>query len=55
MQGEDMTMEKESKALRTFRRLAATWPVLALPFVPSIGKAVAGFVLRAALAHIALQ
>ena len=55
MQGEDLIVSAESKTLRTFRRLAVALPVLALPFVPAVGKAIAGIVLWAALAHTALQ
>jgi hypothetical protein len=48
-------VEEQSKALTTVKRLAAAWPVLALPFVPAIGKAIGGLVFWAALVHIAPQ
>jgi len=55
VQDEDVTVNAESKTLRTFKRLATAWPVLVLPFMPAIGKAIAGLVLWSALAHTALQ
>jgi hypothetical protein len=45
----------DSKALLTLKRLATAWPILALPAIPMIGKAIAAGVLWMALAHTALQ
>jgi hypothetical protein len=48
-------MTVNSKALLTLKRLAMAWPILVLPAVPMIGKAIADVVLWAAVAHTALQ
>lgn len=48
-------MNLDTKALLTLKRLATAWPILALPVIPMIGKAIASVVLWAALAHTALQ
>jgi hypothetical protein len=50
-----LSVEERSKALTTLKRLIVAWPVLALPFVPAIGKAIGGFVFWAVVAHTALQ
>jgi hypothetical protein len=50
-----MTVREQSKALTTLKRLIAGWPVLALPFVPAVGKAIGGFIFWAVVAHTALQ
>jgi hypothetical protein len=55
VQGEDVSVEEQSKALTILKRLIVAWPVLALPFIPAIGKAVGGFVFLTVVAHAALQ
>jgi hypothetical protein len=55
VQDEDLIVQQHSTTLTTLKRLAAAWPLLALPFVPAIGKAVGGFVFCAVVAHTALQ
>jgi len=42
-------MAEDSKALRTLKRLGVAWPLLMLPFVPTIGKVIAGLIVMASL------
>lgn len=55
MQDEDLIVIEESKALRTLKRVGIVWPLLALPFVPAAGKAIAGLIVAMALQHGVMQ
>lgn len=48
-------MDDDSKALRTVKRLSVALPLLALPFVPAIGKIVGGFLFVMYLPQVSLQ
>ena len=48
-------MDEDSKALRTVKRLSVALPLLALPFVPAIGKIVGGLVFVMSLPQVSAQ
>jgi hypothetical protein len=40
---------EDSKALRTLKRVGVAWPLVLLPFVPTMGKVIAAVILTASL------
>ncbi len=48
-------MDEDSKALTTLKRIIVAWPLLMLPFVPAMGKAIAGLILMASIYNGAVQ
>ena len=48
-------MDEDSKALKTLKRIIVAWPLLLLPFVPAMGKAIAGLILMSSIYNAAMQ
>ena len=48
-------MDEDSKALKFLKRIIVAWPLLLLPFVPAMGKAVASLILMSSVYNAAMQ
>jgi hypothetical protein len=40
---------EDSKALIVLKRVGVSWPLVMLPFVPAIGKIIAGFIIMVSI------